>query len=312
MNRGANSADALRPNPRFAGVATAEDQFNAAEHCSGTPGIGDRTTFHLSLDAEMALDAGHGIYNNACHKSLLGLDGLIWVGFLVFRGSGFPARAIANRAGDSVNDGCAGDSACQDQANLSRGDIHAEARNLRQPFIERRLSIPEAVRGTGEATVPGFHGPTGLVVPSHVWAIESGLGPFAAHFVEAPSPAMSFVSPFLGVSTGIVMGTALALVVDDAAVGEQRAVIMIHGGQFAKGEVVDRTATVLAGFCGQPGMLMRVIPGTASWSPTAPVGFGLAATSPPSQAQAPTAMDAAALPQTSRAISSAVRPPTVQ
>src|SRR5208337_3020250 len=229
MNRGANSADALRPNPRFAGVATAEDQLNAAEHCSGTPGIGDRAAFHLGLDAQMALDAGHGIYNNACHKSLLGLDGLIWFGFLVFRGPGFPARAIANRAGDSVNDGCAGDGTCQDQANLSGGDIHAEARYLRQALIERRLGIPEAVRGTGEATVSGFHGPTGLVVPTHVRAVEVSLRPFTAHFVETPSPAMSFVSPFLDISSGIVIGAALALVVDDAAVSEQWAVILIHG-----------------------------------------------------------------------------------
>ena len=71
MNGSANSADPLRPNPRFARVASAKDQFNAAEHRSGTPGIGDRAAFHLGLDAQMALDPGHGIYNNACHNSLL-------------------------------------------------------------------------------------------------------------------------------------------------------------------------------------------------------------------------------------------------
>ena len=46
--------------------------------------------------------------------------------------------------------------------------------------------------------------------------------------------------------------------------------------------------------------------GTASEMPTAPVGFGCAATKPPSQAQAPAAIVAAALLQTRRAISSAV------
>src|SRR4029077_12345059 len=53
-------------------------------------------------------------------------------------------------------------------------------------------------------------------------------------------------------------------------------------------------------------------PGTASCNPTAPVGFGPDLTRPPSQAQAPTARQAAALPQTSVAISSAVRPAIVQ
>src|SRR5208282_5718163 len=110
----ANSADPLRPNPRFAGVASAKDQFNAPEHRSGTPRIGHRAAFHLGLDAQMALNPSHGIYNNACHKSLLGLGGLAWLRFLLLRGLRFPSRAIANRAGDSVNDRCAGDSTCQD------------------------------------------------------------------------------------------------------------------------------------------------------------------------------------------------------
>ena len=68
MNRSANSADTLRPDPRFARVAPAKDQFDAAEHRSGTPGIGDRAAFHLRLDSQMALNPGHGIYNNACHN----------------------------------------------------------------------------------------------------------------------------------------------------------------------------------------------------------------------------------------------------
>src|SRR5208283_1615648 len=83
MNRSANSADPLRPNPRFARVAAAKDQFNAAEHCSGTPGIGDQAAFHLGFDAQMTLNPGYGIYNNACHTSLLSFGGLTWFRLLV-------------------------------------------------------------------------------------------------------------------------------------------------------------------------------------------------------------------------------------
>ncbi len=53
-------------------------------------------------------------------------------------------------------------------------------------------------------------------------------------------------------------------------------------------------------------------PGTASATPSAPVGFGAAAGSPPNVAQVPMAIVASALPQTSRAMSRAARPPIVQ
>jgi hypothetical protein len=46
---------------------------------------------------------------------------------------------------------------------------------------------------------------------------------------------MAFVSPFLDVSPGVVMSAALALVVNDAAVSEQRTMVLIGGGKFAEG-----------------------------------------------------------------------------
>lgn len=54
------------------------------------------------------------------------------------------------------------------------------------------------------------------------------------------------------------------------------------------------------------------MPGTASLSATAPVGLGRAAGMPPNAAHVPTAMLAAAAPQTSRAICRADLPPIVQ
>ena len=41
---------------------------------------------------------------------------------------------------------------------------------------------------------------------------------------------MPFVSPFLDVSPGVVMGTPLALVVNEAAVSEKRPVILVVAG----------------------------------------------------------------------------------
>jgi hypothetical protein len=64
---------------------------------------------------------------------------------------------------------------------------------------------------------------------------------------------------------------------------------------------------------GQAERLMRFLtPGTASPTPSAPVGFGAAAGRPPKVAQVPMAIVAAALPHTSRAIWRAERPPIVQ
>src|SRR5579864_4963075 len=66
-------------------------------------------------------------------------------------------------------------------------------------------------------------------------------------------------------------------------------------------------------FAGQADRLMRLrTPGTASATLSAPVGFGAAAGIPPNAAHDPTAIVAAALPQTSRAMSIAARPPMVQ
>jgi hypothetical protein len=55
-----------------------------------------------------------------------------------------------------------------------------------------------------------------------------------------------------------------------------------------------------------------LIPGTASATLSAPVGFGAAAGSPPKAAQVPMAIVAAEPPHTSRAIWCADLPPTVQ
>ena len=73
------------------------------------------------------------------------------------------------------------------------------------------------------------------------------------------------------------------------------------------------SAVMFSALAGQADMLIRFCtPGAASATDKAPVGFGAAAGMPPKAAQVPTAMVAAAPPQTSRTISRAERPPIVQ
>src|ERR1039458_662990 len=71
MDRGAHTADALRPDPGLAGIAAAQDQLDPAEHGSRTPGIGHGATIDFRFDAQMAFNTGHRVNHDACHRLLL-------------------------------------------------------------------------------------------------------------------------------------------------------------------------------------------------------------------------------------------------
>src|ERR1035441_3030445 len=194
MDGGAHAADALRPDPGLARVAAAQDQFDTTEHGSRTPGIGDRTTIDFCLDAQMAFNTGHRVNYDACHWLLLS----------------FPRRLTARRRWY-----CSGD-----RPHLAGGYVGAEARNCGQPVVERRAGIPEAVRGAAQTAVTGLHRPAYTIIPTYRGTIESRLRTLAAHFVQTPAPAMAFVIPFLNVTTSVIVGAPLTLVMDDASVGE--------------------------------------------------------------------------------------------
>ena len=119
---------------------------------------------------------------------------------------------------------------------------------------------------------------TGQLVPSFQrtdGAVEGRFRALAAHLVQAPALAVAFVAPLLHETAGVVVGAALALIVDDAAVGEQRTVVLVERGQLAEGQVVHQHGGRIGGDCGgQPARLITLTPGTASETPTAPVGFG--------------------------------------
>ena len=57
VDHGADAADALRPDPGFARIASLQDHFDPPEHGTGTPGVGDLSALHLGFNPKMALDA---------------------------------------------------------------------------------------------------------------------------------------------------------------------------------------------------------------------------------------------------------------
>ena len=52
-----DTTDALGKDPGVARVATWQDQLDAAEHHTCTPGIDDAAILNLGLDAQVAFDA---------------------------------------------------------------------------------------------------------------------------------------------------------------------------------------------------------------------------------------------------------------
>jgi hypothetical protein len=65
VHEGADPADALREGPGVAGVAAFQDGLDAAHHGPGAVGLGDVVALHLGLDAQMPLDAGDGVDDDA-------------------------------------------------------------------------------------------------------------------------------------------------------------------------------------------------------------------------------------------------------
>jgi hypothetical protein len=61
MHRGAHAADALGDGPGVARVAAEQDQFDAAPHLAGGPGLLDAAAVDIDVDAQVAFDAGDRI-----------------------------------------------------------------------------------------------------------------------------------------------------------------------------------------------------------------------------------------------------------
>ena len=142
--------------------------------------------------------------------------------------------------------------------------------------------------------------PAGSLVVADGGAVVEGLRPLAAELVEAVALAVSGVVEILGILAGVEVGPALAVVVDPLAVGEQRAVQAVDGRQLAEGEEVDDGGGEVVGVEGAAGEVDDRSPREA---PAAPPwlrwDWGRRRGCCRNVAQLPTAMVAAALPQTS-------------
>src|SRR6266498_4937727 len=82
--------------------------------------------------------------------------------------------------------------------------------------------------------------PTGPIVPAHRGAVEGRLRALTPQLVEEPALAVTLIAPLLDKATRIVVGSPLALVVNNAAVGKERTVVLIHCRHFSEGQVVDQ------------------------------------------------------------------------
>jgi hypothetical protein len=65
MHHGADTTDALGPDPGFAGIAVAYDQLDSTEHRAGAPGVRDLFPIHLRFNPQVAFDAAYRVDNQA-------------------------------------------------------------------------------------------------------------------------------------------------------------------------------------------------------------------------------------------------------
>jgi hypothetical protein len=57
----ADSAEALREDPAFAGITSTQNLFQSAPHGAAGPGLVDLAAIDFDVDAQMAFDASYGI-----------------------------------------------------------------------------------------------------------------------------------------------------------------------------------------------------------------------------------------------------------
>ena len=138
------------------------------------------------------------------------------------------ATPIANKFANSVSRSGDGHSADDSPADLAYRYIHAKSRRLRQTFIKRRFRIPEARRRARNATMTSLYRPAGGIIEAHGRAVIVCLRTLAAHLVQAPSLAMSLISPVLYKAPGIVVRATLTLVMDDLPVSKQWTIVRIE------------------------------------------------------------------------------------
>jgi hypothetical protein len=65
MGQRSDPAGSLNEMVGVSGVAALKDQFDAAEHLAGTPGVDHLSAGHLHFDPKVAFDSGNRIYGDS-------------------------------------------------------------------------------------------------------------------------------------------------------------------------------------------------------------------------------------------------------
>src|SRR6266496_48121 len=253
----ADPTNPLGPQPGFPRIAIADDKLNPAKHRPGTPRIRDLSVVHLGFDSKMPFNASNWIYHHAGHWNFLALRRIrlcffvlsrfvgrtsisptssprIRLCFFVF--SGFVLFSLSpNHTAYRVRRGQHAYRSDQPHTDIRSGHLDPKARNLRKRLVKRRHLIPKPVGSAGNTAMPRFHRPACPPIPPDCWTVVSRVRTFAAHFVKTPTLAAAFVSPFLDKPTRIVVRSTLALVVNNLAVGKQRAVVLVERRHLVEG-----------------------------------------------------------------------------
>ena len=105
----------------------------------------------------------------------------------------------------------------------------------------QRLVEAHALFGTAEAGMTNPHWPG---IAAHIAELDGRtvgvrLRPLAAELVETPALTMTFIAELLGETPGVEVRSALAVVVDQSPIGEQRPALGIECGQLLEGQIVE-------------------------------------------------------------------------
>ena len=171
--------------------------------------------------------------------------------------------------------------------------------------VGRPHRVPEPGDRAADAAVAGLDRPARPVGEPDGRAVGEGLGALAAHLVEAPALLRPLVAPGHDELAELEVGAPLALVVDEAAVGEERPMRGVGRRPRLEGQVVDDRGGQVVDVDRAAGQVdQRGRPTRPSRDPDRP-GRAAArrAGAPPSKAHEPTAIVARAPAQTSRTMS---------
>ncbi len=124
-------------------------------------------------------------------------------------------------------------------ADLIHRQVGQERGRGTQPLVRGHHRVPEIGRGAPDAADPRPDVPAHAVAIAHGWAVGHRLGALAAELVQAPAFLGTLITPAERELPELEVRSSFALVVDQRAVGEQRASTEIGRRQVPERQVVN-------------------------------------------------------------------------